>query len=112
MGAMNSALGGSVGSAGSLATPALGSMGAYQSANPGLLSSLMSKMPSSGSLDKASQMMKLGSQLSGGGQQQPQQMMQPAPAMPTGNAPQFTPVQLSSMRMRQPQGAPPLQRMG
>jgi hypothetical protein len=59
--------------------------------------------------------MKLGSQLSGGGQQQPQQpqqMMQPAPVMPTRGGGQFTPVQLSSMRMRQPQGAPPLQRMG
>lgn len=33
MGTVNSALGGSVGSAGSLSTPALGSMGAYQSAN-------------------------------------------------------------------------------
>jgi hypothetical protein len=74
----------------------------------------MSKMPSSGSLDKASQMMKLGSSLSGGDQQQqqPQQMMQPAPMMPTRGGGQFTPVQLSSMRMRQPQGAPPLQRMG
>jgi hypothetical protein len=32
--------------------------------------------------------------------------------MPTRGGGQFTPVQLSSMRMRQPQGAPPLQRMG
>ena len=57
-------------------------------------------------------MMKLGSGLAGGDQQQPQQMMQPAPAMPTRGSGQFTPVQLSSMRMRQPQGALPLQRMG